>query len=165
MNARVRSRACSSSATGLRERCAISLAIDVGCEICAARQSSANFFPLVQPKYSINLAQFCSSRSNWSDFRAPSAFNRVSFWGRSFSCVNALVSSDLLRDLDTKGLPGRDVEAQRLVERLVVSFLGHVLADERPGILGRGLTIRPDPRPKGGPTVIRLLFALKGDEV
>ncbi len=41
MNARVRIRACSSSATGLRDRYASSLAIDVGCEGCAARQSSA----------------------------------------------------------------------------------------------------------------------------
>ncbi len=57
------------------------------------------------------------------------------------------------------------MEGQRVVERLVVSFLGHILADERPGMLVRGLTVRPDSRPKGGPKVIRLLFEFKGYEV
>jgi hypothetical protein len=92
MNPRVRSSARFSSVAGLRARNASSPTIDAGTPH-AARQSMANCSPLVQPRYSISFSQFCSSRSNWSDFRAPSAFNRVSFWGRSFSRVNALMSS------------------------------------------------------------------------
>ena len=64
MSARVRKRACLSSAAGLRDRYASSHPIDVVCEGCAALVSSANCSPLVQPSYSISFSQFCSSRSN-----------------------------------------------------------------------------------------------------
>jgi hypothetical protein len=88
--ARVRSSACSSSVTGLRDRYASSHAIDVGCDGCAARQSSANCSPTVPPRYSTSALQCAPRRSNWSDSRAPSALSLDSVAGSHFSRVSLL---------------------------------------------------------------------------
>jgi hypothetical protein len=92
-NERVRRSACSSSATGLRDRFASSHAIEVGCDGCAARQSSANCSPRVPPRYSTSALLCASSRSNWSLCRAPSALILDSVAGRHFSRFTRLRSS------------------------------------------------------------------------
>ena len=99
--ARVRISASSSSATGLRERYASSHAIEVGCDGCAARQWSENCSPLLEPRYETSFSQFCSSRSNWSLFRAPSALSLDSVAGRHFSRVSRLSSSSTDCSTDT----------------------------------------------------------------
>jgi hypothetical protein len=94
-NARVRSSACSSSATGLRDRYASSHVIEVGCKGCAARQWSANCPPLVEPRYSTSffLPVLLEQVKLVRLARAPRALSLDRVAGRHLSRVSRLRSS------------------------------------------------------------------------